>query len=144
MLLENDKMVEIRVRDIAQQIGAALEYLHSNGIMLRNLDAQGILMSQTDIEYNLQDAIPKIGRLGCSIITGYNHLSKGIFGDIRFRAPEVLQNKHYDFRADSWSFGVIIFLMLTGRFPFDDYEYTNIPITSGAKLEDYPERILVS
>lgn len=92
--------------------------------MLRNLDAQGILMSQTDIEFNLQDAIPKIVRLDKSIITGYNHLSKGIFGDIRFRAPEVIQNKHYDFRADSWSFGIIIFLMLTGRFPFDNYEYT--------------------
>jgi hypothetical protein len=58
--------------------------------MLRNLDAQGILMSQTEIEYNLQESIPKIIRLDTSIITGYNHLSKGIFGDIRFRAPEVL------------------------------------------------------
>ena len=74
-----------------------------------------------------------------SIITGYNHLSKGIFGDIRFRAPEVLQNKHYDFRADSWSFGIIIFLMLTGRFPFDNYEYTQIPV--GSNIEDFPERI---
>ena len=40
-------------------------------------------------------------------------------GDIRFRAPEVVLGKHYGFKADSWSFGIIVYQLLTGSFPFD-------------------------
>lgn len=42
----------------------------------------------------------------------------GIFGDINFRAPEVLEGLPYNWKADSWSLGVIIFHMLTGSYPF--------------------------
>ena len=50
---------------------------------------------------------------------GYGAYCHGQFGDIRFRAPEVLRGSHYDFKADSWSFGVLIFELLAGRLPFD-------------------------
>ena len=33
-------------------------------------------------------------------------------------APEVLQSKPYDFKADIWSLGVMFFELLTGNYPF--------------------------
>jgi len=64
--------------------------------------------------------LPKILKLGQSIITGYDQTTNGIFGDIRYRAPEVLRGKAYDFRADIWSFGVILFYILSGGvYPYD-------------------------
>ena len=50
---------------------------------------------------------------------GYDDYTNGIYGDTRYRAPEILKGKAYDFRADSWSYGVILFFMLTGEHPFD-------------------------
>jgi serine/threonine protein kinase len=42
----------------------------------------------------------------------------GILGDIHLRAPEVIQGMPYGSKADSWSFGVIIYYMLTQSLPF--------------------------
>ena len=105
-------MTELRIKDLALKIGMALEHLHDNGIILKNLESTGILMSDNDI--------PRISRLNRAEIMGYEAHCHGLFGDPRYRAPEVLRGSHYDFKADSWSFGVILFELLTGRLPFDD------------------------
>ena len=112
---------EYRARDIAFKIGQALEYLHSNGVCLRSLDAQGILMSESDEQ---DEAIPRIYRLKDAIIMGFNDVTWKMYGDIRFRAPEVHQNKAYSFKADVWSFGIIIYLLLVGNLPYDMQNFT--------------------
>ena len=98
---------EIRAQELAKKIGMAIEYLHDNGIILRNLESTGILMTET--EEMVEKSIPRISRFNKAEIIGYDCHVHSIVGDIRFRAPEVLLGKHYDFKADSWSFGVILF-----------------------------------
>ena len=96
-----------------------MEHLHSNGIILRSIDPQGILMTES---MNPETSVPRIARLDKAHVMGLSedeHHTRGCFGDIRFRAPEVLANKPYNFKADAWSFGVILFLLLTGKLPFD-------------------------
>jgi serine/threonine protein kinase len=89
-----------------KKIGLALEYLHDKGVVLKNLESSGILMTESE---NPEIQIPRISRLNKAEIMGYGSHCHGIFGDPRFRAPEVLRGSHYDFKADSWSFGVILF-----------------------------------
>lgn len=115
----NDAIEETRVQEIGNKIGQALESLHENGIVLKNLESSGILMTEVDSEFMLNRSIPRISRLNKAEIMGYGAHCHSIFGDIRFRAPEVVSGKHYDFKADSWSFGVILFQLLTGKLPFD-------------------------
>ena len=43
----------------------------------------------------------------------------GFFGDVRYRAPEVILGKAYNYMADSWTFGVILYFLLTKELPFD-------------------------
>jgi len=38
---------------------------------------------------------------------------------LRFRSPEEVSGKQYGFLARSWSFGILLFLSLTGTYPFD-------------------------
>ena len=40
-------------------------------------------------------------------------------GYYKYRCPEMLNKKHYSFRCDIWSLGVLIFVMLTASYPFE-------------------------
>ena len=77
-------------------------------------------MTECEEDMMISKSIPRISRLDKAEIMGYEAHCHSILGDIRYRAPEVLSGKHYDFKADSWSFGVIIFHLLTGKLPFDE------------------------
>ena len=110
---------EARVRDIVGKIGNAIEYLHSIGVILRNLDCKGILMTETAEGMSLESAVPRICRLNKAVQMGYEQRTSDIFGDVEFRSPEQVQGKPYSFKSDAWTFGVILFFCLTGRMPFE-------------------------
>lgn len=95
-------------------MGFALEFLFDNGVMLRNLEANGILMSENTklTDGNWENLHARISRIDKAIVTGYEEVTSGVFGDIRYRAPEVIKGKTYNFKADAWSFGVILYLVL--------------------------------
>ena len=115
---------ETKIQMMVKQIGNAIEYLHDNGIVLRNFDASGILMTEgTKDQTNDITVLARISNLKKACYLGDGEETIGIFGDIKFRAPEVVQGKHYNSKADSWSFGVILFLLLTGKLPFDPTTY---------------------
>lgn len=88
--------------------------------MLKNLESSGILMTESD--NMLEKSIPRISRFDKAEICGYSSIVHNLHGDPLFRAPEVLLGKHYGFRADSWSFGVIMYQLLAGRLPFSKEE----------------------
>lgn len=58
-----------------------------------------------------------------------------MFGD-GFTAPEVLRNKGYNRSLDMWSVGVIIYVSLSGTFPFNEDEDINDQIQNAAFM--YP------
>jgi serine/threonine protein kinase len=117
------KLEESQARELCLKIARALEYLHENGIILKNLEAKGILMTEAAISSHLDTSVPRISNLDRAHVMGYENHTRGNYGDQRFRAPEVLRNKPYNFKADSWSFGIIIFFLLAGRLPFDNDTY---------------------
>lgn len=59
-------MDEVLIRDIAFKIGKAIEFLHEHGIVLRNLDSYGILMTD-NCEHMI---IPRISKLDKAQIIG--------------------------------------------------------------------------
>lgn len=63
---------------------------------------------------------PRIFDLEHAKIIGVDEISRGLFGDIRYKSPEIVGFKPYNHKADVWAFGVILFLMASGgQFPFD-------------------------
>ncbi|KAL6007303.1 CBL-interacting serine/threonine-protein kinase 7 [Asimina triloba] len=102
-------------RHYFQQLVTALRYCHSNGVAHRDIKPQNLLLDH--------DGRLKVSDFGLSALP--EQLKDGLLhtacGTPVFAAPEVVTRKGYDgARADAWSCGVILFLLLAGYLPFDD------------------------
>lgn len=110
------------------QILSAVQYLHSNKIIHRDLKPENILLISSK-----DDTLIKVTDFGLAKQVSHDGL-RTFCGTPQYFAPEVLQRKNsmhglgrYGFAADMWSIGVILYIMLSGTFPFDDEKlYTQI------------------
>eukprot|EP00344_Euplotes_crassus_P003383 CAMPEP_0196995726 /NCGR_PEP_ID=MMETSP1380-20130617/1792_1 /TAXON_ID=5936 /ORGANISM="Euplotes crassus, Strain CT5" /LENGTH=706 /DNA_ID=CAMNT_0042411491 /DNA_START=310 /DNA_END=2430 /DNA_ORIENTATION=- len=101
--------------DFAHQIATAIFYLHSYGVAHRDLKPENIIVSD-----DTESPEIKITDFGLSKIVGPKETSKEPFGTLSYAAPEILQGLQYNKSVDIWSFGIIVFLILSGCLPFDD------------------------
>ena len=100
------------VVDIAKKIGQTLEYLHTLGVVVRDFDYDNIVITQTDQVW------PQFMNIQSFTCIGPEMFTESIIGDIRFKAPEVLAGEPYTDKADIWTFGIVIFYLLTFHLPF--------------------------
>ncbi|CAD8074708.1 unnamed protein product [Paramecium sonneborni] len=99
---------------ITKQLLQGLLFMHSQGILHRDLKPSNILLKDRN---SFQIAITDFGLADFYKIDGkYIYTRCGTPG---FVAPEVLQDKIYDYKIDIYSVGVILFMLLTGgKSPF--------------------------
>ena len=132
-------MDEKKIREFALKIGESLAHLHNLGIVLRNFSANGILM--TDAEQDHYSVLsPSIAHLDKAVILPPDRQTSGLFGDVRYRAPEVVKGQPYEQMADCWTYGVILFYMLTGELPFNSEKLPkHKDVIIEAECEESPE-----
>ncbi len=96
----------------AIQIGEALQEAHSKGIVHRDIKADNIML-------NTKNQI-KVMDFGLAKLKGSLKLtrSSSTVGTLAYMAPEQIQGGKVDARSDIFSFGVVVYEMLTGRTPF--------------------------
>lgn len=112
-IVQRGKMAEDEARRFFQQIIAAVEYCHRHKIVHRDLKPENLLL---DDQLNV-----KIGDFGLSNIMTDGNFLKTSCGSPNYAAPEVISGKLYAGpEVDVWSAGVILYVMLCGRLPFDD------------------------
>jgi len=73
---------------------------------------------------------------GYARIIGEKSFRRSVVGTPAYLAPEVLRNKGYNRSLDMWSVGVIIYVSLSGTFPFNEEEDINDQIQNAAFM--YP------
>lgn len=112
-IVQRGKMPEDEARRFFQQIISAVEYCHRHKIVHRDLKPENLLL---DDNLNV-----KIADFGLSNIMTDGNFLKTSCGSPNYAAPEVISGKLYAGpEVDVWSCGVILYVMLCGRLPFDD------------------------
>ncbi|KAJ2899508.1 Carbon catabolite-derepressing protein kinase [Zalerion maritima] len=112
-IVNHGKMTESEARRFFQQIICAVDYCHRHKIVHRDLKPENLLL---DDKLNI-----KIADFGLSNIMTDGNFLKTSCGSPNYAAPEVIGGKLYAGpEVDVWSCGVILYVMLCGRLPFDD------------------------
>lgn len=114
-VLRHGRLTEQAARRYFSQLISALRFCHQNGIAHRDVKPQNLLLDRNG---NL-----KVSDFGLSALP--EQLKNGLLhtacGTPAYAAPEVARRKGYDgAKADAWSCGVILFVLLAGFLPFDD------------------------
>ncbi len=112
---------EERAATLFHSIATALYYLHTYGIVHRDLKLENIMMAD-----ETEDSDVKLVDFGLSKIIGPKEKCAEPYGTIGMAAPEVLKKLPYDKRADIWSLGSILYVLLCGKYPFEDEEQEEV------------------
>jgi eukaryotic-like serine/threonine-protein kinase len=120
----------------AIEIASALEHAHRHGIVHRDLKPANIMLTGSGAKL-LDFGLAKFratasAPLGDADVT----VDGAIVGTIRYMSPEQIQSQEIDARSDLFSFGSILYEMLTGTRAF---EGTSVPVVAAALLEREPQ-----
>ncbi|CAE6446506.1 unnamed protein product [Rhizoctonia solani] len=112
-IVENGRMSEAAARQFFQQMMCAIDYSHRLKVVHRDLKPENVLL---DGQNNV-----KIADFGLSNVMTDGDFLKTSCGSPNYAAPEVIGGKLYAGpEIDVWSCGVILYVMLCGRLPFED------------------------
>ena len=115
-----NKYSERQLAVLFYQIFSGLWYLHDNKILHRDIKLENIMISGKEKDQQTNEDLfwIKIIDFGTAKIFDKNKKEKDVVGSSYYIAPEVLK-QNYNEKCDTWSVGVIFYMSLVGRAPFD-------------------------
>ncbi|XP_051050507.1 sperm motility kinase X-like [Phodopus roborovskii] len=110
---------EEETQRIFTQMVFAVNYCHENSIAHRDIKPDNILLDGK--------GSVKLCDFGLAIKVTSGQRFKGFCGTLEYCAPEIFTGVEYDAQAnDIWSMGVVLYTMVTGRFPFEAKTYSQM------------------
>ncbi|KAM5236831.1 serine/threonine-protein kinase D2 [Ctenodactylus gundi] len=133
MILSSEKgrLPERLTKFLITQILVALRHLHFKNIVHCDLKPENVLLASADPFPQV-----KLCDFGFARIIGEKSFRRSVVGTPAYLAPEVLLNQGYNRSLDMWSVGVIMYVSLSGTFPFNEDEDISDQIQNAAFM--YP------
>ncbi|GLT30285.1 hypothetical protein SLA2020_050920 [Shorea laevis] len=95
---------------VAIDVSKGVNYLHQNNIIHRDLKTANLLMDENEVV--------KVADFGVARVQSQSGVMTAETGTYRWMAPEVIEHKPYDHKADVFSFGIALWELLTGELPY--------------------------
>jgi tetratricopeptide (TPR) repeat protein/tRNA A-37 threonylcarbamoyl transferase component Bud32 len=114
---------------IGVDVGRALEYAHSQGILHRDVKPENVMITRDDTT--------KLMDFGLAKMLGQQGLTEEgvIVGTVAFLAPEMALGRGADARSDLYSFGAVLYEAVTGKPPFVGEDSVKVIFSH---IHDYP------
>ncbi|KAL6655135.1 hypothetical protein ACP70R_005961 [Stipagrostis hirtigluma subsp. patula] len=96
---------------VAIDVSKGMSYLHQNNIIHRDLKTANLLM---DVNGTV-----KVADFGVARVKAQSGVMTAETGTYRWMAPEVIEHKPYDHKADVFSFGILMWELITGKIPYE-------------------------
>ena len=136
------------ILDIAIQIAKGLQAAHEKGVVHRDMKCDNVMLTK--------QGVAKVMDFGLAKLSGHTQVTQAgtTIGTISYMSPEQARGDTVDQRSDIWSFGVMLYELVTGQLPFrGEYDQAIIysilnedpepPSTLRNDLPDTLERIIL-
>ena len=109
-IVKRQKYTENDAAEVMLQLLSAINYIHKKGFIHRDLKPENIcIRSGQGI---------KIIDFGTARKFTYGKKLRQIIGTPFYMAPEIFNDKKYNEKADIWSIGIVMYIILTGKAPY--------------------------
>eukprot|EP00439_Symbiodinium_sp_Y106_P007182 s7586_g1.t1 len=126
-------------RHVSLQLLGGIAYMHLHKVIHRDLKPENVLIVRSfcgpePLRSEMHEVkIADFGLSKCLRRVGEQEAGMTACGTLDYLAPEVVTGQ-YDERIDFWSFGVLLYIMLSGRLPFEIEGVADIKRLSGESL----------
>ncbi|HKB85457.1 MAG TPA: serine/threonine-protein kinase, partial [Ignavibacteriaceae bacterium] len=129
----NDLKQEPVLIDVICQVSSVLYYLHQSAYIYYDLKSENILIKEKDgkpvikfIDFGLTSSLKDAGNITAK-------------GTAEYIAPEILRREKIDHRVDLYSFGILLYKIVYGKFPFRHNDQLNIYKAHLDEEFDFPD-----
>lgn len=135
------------VVNAAKKLCLALEYAHVKGLVHRDIKPHNIMIDTEGEPYITDFGIAeKINP--ATPATAATEQEENVMGSVHYFSPEQARGEKVDKRSDIYSFGIVLYEMLTGQLPFDGetsveiaLKHLNQPVPDIPKSKEIPQSL---
>lgn len=109
---QNNFLELVKILKIAISISKGMDYLHQNDIIHRDLKTANLLIGH--------DQVIKIADFGVARHGSQEGQMTAETGTYRWMAPEIINHKPYDSKADVFSFAIVLWELATSKVPYEN------------------------